>query len=423
MKLNLLLTGNELMAGDIIDSNSSMIAQRFAPFGWRVSKKVTVGDDMDELCAEIRSLSEGADVLIINGGLGPTVDDLTAQAMAKVAGVAVREHPEALKSLEAWCERRNFPLTAANHKQAVLPEGCDILQNTRGSAVGIAMTHKGCLLLATPGVPSELDLMLDNAVLPLLEQRFDHGFIRTLRLGVFGLGESGIQEMINRELGDWPENIELGFRASMPVLEVKLTCRESVDPAHLAHWRARVEALMADHLLGEVPVSLPSALLDACKQKQLSLCTAESCTGGLIAAQLTGISGSSAVFQGGIVSYSNKVKMKQLGVEGRTLERDGAVSEAVVRQMLGGALSACDADVGIAVTGIAGPDGGSPDKPVGTVWIAWGGLDSMQAIALCLPFERLAFQRWVAALSLDLLRRQVLALPQLPNIVQRFIKH
>lgn len=422
MKLNLLLTGNELMAGDIIDSNSSMIAQRIAPFGWRVSKKVTVGDDVDELCAEIESLSENADVLIINGGLGPTVDDLTAEAMARVAGVQVCEHSEALASLKAWCERRNYPLTEANYKQAVLPEGCGILANTRGSAVGIAMTHNDCLLLATPGVPSELDAMLDNAVMPMLEQRFSPGFIRTLRLGVFGLGESGIQEMINRELSDWPADIELGFRASMPVLEVKLTCRESIDPAHLAHWRGRVEALMADHLLGEIPVSLPSAVLEACKQQELRLCTAESCTGGLIASQLTAVAGSSAVFQGGIVSYSNGVKISQLGVDAQALDREGAVSEAVVRQMLSGALAACGAEVGIAVTGIAGPDGGTADKPVGTVWIAWGGEASMHACELRLPFDRQGFQRWVAALGLDLLRRHVLGLPNMPNIVQRFVQ-
>jgi len=420
MKLHLLLTGNELMAGDIIDSNSAMIAEQIKDYGWRISKKVTVGDELALLCTEIDQLCEDADVLIVNGGLGPTVDDLTAVALARVSGTEICEHPQALAHLTQWCTARGFPLNASNHKQAMLPKGCDIIANERGSAVGIKLTHKNCLIFASPGVPSELRPMLSKEIIPALDKLFPSDHIQTLRLGVFGLGESGIQEMVNSHLRDWPDDIELGFRASMPVLEVKLTTRGSNPDARLRQWSPRVTELLADHLLGELPISLPAATINALKANNLQLCTAESCTGGLIASQLTSVAGASQVFPGGIVSYSNHVKAQLLQVSEESLASDGAVSENVVRQMALGALEATGANVAIAVTGIAGPDGGSADKPVGTVWIAWGSAQNLKAIKLQLPFDRTAFQSWVAALSLDLVRRQILGLPELPQLMKRF---
>ena len=193
------------------------------PLGWRVHKKVTVGDDLTLLCQEIDKLCDDSDVLIVNGGLGPTVDDLTAAALSSVSQQPLCEHPQGMRELLAWCDKRGFTLNEANRKQAILPQGCNIISNARGSAPGILLEHKGCLVIATPGVPSELQQMLADEILPMLQQRFDSDHIQTLRLGVFGLGESSIQELFDRELPHWPEEIELGFRASMPVLEVKLT--------------------------------------------------------------------------------------------------------------------------------------------------------------------------------------------------------
>lgn len=420
MKLNVLMTGNELMAGDIIDSNSAMVAENLEPLGWRIHKKVTVGDDLPLLCAEIDRLCGEGDVLLINGGLGPTVDDLTAVAMAQVCGRTIEDHPDALAHIEQWCQARNQQLSQANLKQAKLPAGCDIIANGRGSAVGIRIEHRGCLILATPGVPSELRQMLADEIVPLLQARFASDFIRTLRLGVFGLGESNVQENLSEVIPDWPEDVELGFRASMPVLEVKLTARGAHLDDTLAACRHRVEQALSHHIIGELPLSLPAALIDACRARGLSLCTAESCTGGLIASQLTAVAGASDVFPGGIVSYSNAVKKDVLGVSAEDLDRAGAVSEVVARQMLAGALRVCGADIGAAVTGIAGPGGGTADKPVGTVWIAWGSQELMHSQRLVFPFERPAFQQWVSALALDLLRRHVLGVTELPLLMQHF---
>lgn len=422
MRLRLLLTGNELMAGDIIDSNSAMIADYLTPRGWGIERKVTVGDDLPLLCQQIDELCRGADVLLINGGLGPTVDDLTAAALAQVNGQPIAEHPDALDHLQHWCAKHGFGLNSANRKQAMLPQGCEIIANGRGSAVGIRIVHRDCLVLATPGVPNELRQMLEEQILPLLERRFESDRIRIRRLGEFGLGESSIQQRISEQLPDWPENIDLGFRASMPVLEVKLTARGAVADEALAHWSAKVEALLDDHLLGPIPTSLPQCLIEILRSKGLSLCTAESCTGGLIASQLTSIPGASEVFPGGIVSYSNALKRDLLGVSPESLQRFGAVSETVVREMAEGALAATSADTVIAVTGIAGPGGGSDTKPVGTVWLAWGDRQRIDTLQMLFPFEREYFQMWTAAAAMDLLRRQLLGLPAVANMVKRFCR-
>jgi nicotinamide-nucleotide amidase len=420
MRLRLLLTGNELMAGDIIDSNSAMIAATIVPLGWQIEQKVTVGDQLTLLCEQIDSLCESADVLLINGGLGPTVDDLTAQALAQVTGVDICEHPQALQHLQHWCKRLGFSLSAANRKQAMLPRHCDIIDNTRGSAVGIRLVHKGCMVLATPGVPSELKYMLDDCIIPLLQSQFESDKIRIHRLGSFGLGESSIQQRITEQLPDWPADIDLGFRASMPVLEVKLSASNAISDDTLNYWHQRVAALLEDHLLGDIPISLPESLIQALRQNGKTLCTAESCTGGLIASQITSVAGASDVFPGGVVSYSNTLKQQLLGVSASSLELHGAVSQEVVLEMARGALAKTGADTVLAVTGIAGPTGGTNEKPVGTVWISWGDTQQLQSMQFTLAFERHNFQMWAAAIAMDLLRRQLLKLSPIASLAQRF---
>lgn len=420
MRLRLLLTGHELMAGDIIDSNSAMIAAKIVPLGWEIERKVTIGDHFKLLCEQIDSLCESADVLLINGGLGPTVDDLTAQALAQVTGMDVCEHEQALQHLRYWCQKFEFSLSEANLKQAMLPRQCDIIDNSRGSAVGIRMIHKGCMILATPGVPSELNQMLDDSIIPLLQSRFASDKLRIHRMGSFGLGESTIQQRITDQLSDWPADIDLGFQASMPVLAVKLSASSRVSDARLNYWSQRVAELLEDHLLGEIPTSLPKTLIEALRQRDKTLCTVESCTGGLIASQITSTPGAGDVFPGGLVSYSNALKEQLLGVSSLSLKQYGAVSQEVVLEMARGALQKTGADTVIATTGIAGPTGGSDTKPVGTLWIAWGDHLQLHSTKFQLPFDRTNFQVWAAAIAMDLLRRQLLNLSPIANLAERF---
>ncbi|NND82772.1 MAG: CinA family nicotinamide mononucleotide deamidase-related protein [Gammaproteobacteria bacterium] len=412
MKISLLLTGNELMSGDTIDSNSAVIAKSLRDLALLPFKKLVVGDDLELLTESIQSLAQKSDVLIINGGLGPTVDDLTAEALAAAAGVPIERHPDAMIELEKWARARGFVLTESNLKQADLPQGCEIILNPRGSAVGFSLMLHDCLVMCTPGVPSELRPMIEQELLPRIRQ---HGAITTTthisRLRMFGITESGLQDTINRVFPDWPAEVELGFRVQMPVIEIKISTIGDSSLALNRHWTERFLAHFSDYIIGRDSTRLTQALNTALAEHGKVLTLAESCTGGLIAAGVTSEPGSSAVFTAGYVTYSNAAKMQMLGVSEQTLDQYGAVSEQVVLEMASGALQASGADIALAISGIAGPDGGSPDKPVGTVWMAWGEADALQARKFYFPVARIAFQRTAAAIAMDLLRRQLNKLP------------
>ncbi len=406
MRIQLLLTGNELMSGDTVDSNSATIAQLLGRCGLSVYRKITVGDDMGLLCHEIDKISADSDLLIINGGLGPTIDDLTAQALGKVIGRALVEHPEAMAHLQAWCSRRNYPINEANRKQAILPQGVDVIANARGSAVGFHIRHNNCEIYCTPGVPSELLCMLEQEIVPQVLRQFpDIESLAITRIKLFGIGESGLQQLISDHFPDWPNDVELGFRAGLPLLEIKLATRSPQHEVLRQQWLERLQPLIDDYIIGADDTSLAQCLIEALSNKGLKICTAESCTGGLIASQLVEVAGASKVFEAGYVTYSDSIKQSSLGVNPETLLRHGAVSEAVVREMAVGACDRSAAELAIAVSGVAGPDGGSPEKPVGSVWIAWGYRHDIRARYFLIPGDRKFFQTLVAAIALDLVRR------------------
>lgn len=419
-KVALLLTGNELMSGDTVDSNSSRIAISLGERQIAISKKITVGDDQELLRESLRALCQDAGVVIINGGLGPTEDDLTAEVVADVLGERLTDHPKAIKHLEEWCEKRGLELNASNLKQAHLPESADIVDNPIGSAVGFAVEIGESLVITTPGVPVELTAMLPE-IGQRVAQRVGSGTTYIRRLQTFGIGESTIQELVNERNQDWPEGVVLGFRSGLPQLELKL----QVDDEALLEKRDQAEQLLleliGDHVIGEDSDQLAMALQRVLVEKRMTLTTAESCTGGLIASLITKEAGSSQVFGAGFVTYANTAKQQVLHVSEDSINSHGAVSEGVVRAMLLGALTKANADIGIAVSGVAGPGGGSEDKPVGTVWLAWGTKDKNDAIRLQIPGSRERFQILVAAIGLDLMRRQLLELPPIPHYIKRFV--
>lgn len=408
MRIRLLLTGNELMSGDIVDSNSAMIAQCLSEYGLTIDKKVTVGDHLPTLIAELRDLARDADVLLVNGGLGPTVDDLTAEALAAAAGVELAEQPLALEHLEHWCAKLGLALNSANRKQALLPAGCRILPNPVGTAVGFALDIGQCQVLCTPGVPRELERMLSDTILPQLARGSDAVSIR--KLTFFGIGESSLQQLVTDRLSPWPGDVELGFRAGFPLMELKLTTRHPTAEPRAEQMQQRIVELAGEYLIATGAVTMAQALVALLTERGRRICVAESCTGGSIATELTRIPGASQVFEAGFVTYSNRMKTQLLGVEPALLEQHGAVSEPVVRAMAQGALQRSGADYAISVSGIAGPDGGSEDKPVGTVWIAWGTSSSLQAHRFNFRLSRRQFQDLTTTVALDLLRRHVLGI-------------
>ena len=409
MTIQLLLTGNELMSGDTVDSNSAMIAQKLAPLGLKIQRKVTVGDDYPLLVSELRKLCESSAVVIVNGGLGPTVDDLTAKALAEATEKPLAEHSEAIKHLQKWCARRNLPLNDANLKQAILPEGAGLIDNPTGSAVGIMITHNNCLVLCTPGIPSELRRMMDETIVGLIAAKLpDTERTHITRLQTFGFGESSLQQWIKEKWPDWPESVELGFRAAFPLLEVKLTSHGQKKLAKHQQCEQNLSEMIGQYVIGQGNTNIAAKVVELLAVNNKKITTAESCTGGLIASSLTEIEGASKVFEAGYVSYANKVKQAMLDVKPETLDTHGAVSEAVVREMAVGALANSEADYAIAVSGIAGPDGGTADKPVGTVWLAWGNTEHVQTRELFFNTNRNMFRVLVTTTVLDLIRRQLL---------------
>ena len=414
-RVQLLLTGSEIMSGDTVDSNSAMIAQRLGELAIGVYRKVTVGDDLALLQAELAAMTHNANLIIVNGGLGPTVDDLTAEVLAGVAGVELEQHPVAVAHLEQWCAGRNLALNAANLKQAMLPAGCEVVDNPIGSAVGFAMSVNGCRIICTPGVPSELRAMLDGIVAELGSQLQRPVERDILRLQTFGLGESSAQQIIADELPDWPAEVELGFRAGAPQMEIKLSVDRAADLPARDRCREQLEALFGDHIIGQGDTLMAERVLQLLRARGQTLATAESCTGGLIASMLTRIPGSSDGFHAGFVTYANEIKEAVLGVPAEILETHGAVSEAVVIAMAEGAMARSGADYAIAVSGIAGPGGGSADKPVGTVWLAWGQPGDIHTRCLCWPVERSLFQSMIAAAGLDMIRRLLLGIDGEPR--------
>jgi len=424
--VQLLLTGNELMTGDIVDSNSAMIAEQLKELGLQILRKVTIADNLPLLVNEINHLAKQADILIINGGLGPTIDDLTAQALAKACNVVLTQHKGALAHITAWCTQRGAELNKPNLKQTILPKGCSIIPNKKGSAVGFKVNHLGCDIYCTPGVPHELKTMLIEQIKPDIAKSLPNDLITDVtRLQVFGLGESTLQKMIDEKLPDWPNNIELGFRSGMPLLEIKLTTNSQFAYQQKELWLPKLLKVLGDHFIAKVdgkPLTLTKHVLLALTKKKLKITTAESCTGGLIASLLTQEPGASSNFEAGFVTYSNTIKMKLLKVPADTLNKHGAVSKNTVIAMAEGALIESSADIAIAVSGIAGPEGGSEEKPVGTVWIAWGKKGHLKSICLLIPLPRAYFQKYVANISLDLIRRELIGSQEVPQyIIEREI--
>jgi nicotinamide-nucleotide amidase len=367
---------------------------------------------MPLLVSSIKELAEVSDVLIVNGGLGPTVDDLTAQALSVATETPLHRHPEALKELEIWAANRDFVLTQSNLKQTDLPENCEIIKNPYGSAVGFRCLHANCLIICTPGVPSEFKPMVEQQVLPLIRA---HGHIQATskitRLRLFGVTESGLQDMVNEAFPDWPAEVDLGFRVQMPVIEIKVATVGKEFDALNDEWTDKFKDKFADYVIGRDSTRLTQALNTALLDSGKSITLAESCTGGAIAAGITSEAGSSAIFEAGFVVYSDAMKQTVLGVSAKTLEKYGAVSEQVVRELAEGALRVSGADIALTISGIAGPTGGSPEKPVGTVWMAWGEAGSIQARKFFLPVGRVGFQRTATAIAMDLVRRELLGLP------------
>ena len=406
-------TGDELLSGAIVDSNSAWIAGTLTEAGIAVSRKSCVGDNLEKLTAVLLEIGGRADVAIVTGGLGPTEDDLTAEAVAGASGVALEFNDEADRSIKAFFRSRNRPEQLADRKQAMLPKGARCLPNPVGTAPGFAVKVDRCMVFCVPGVPSEMKHMLTNHVLPeikkMAEQEQTVFLIR--KLSVFGLPESVAGNHLEGFSAVF-RNVKLGFRAHFPMIQIRLYAtgqtesrvRQELEDA--AAWVAdRIGPWIFSHEGRSMEEEIGRLLI--CRGETLGI--AESCTGGLIAHMITNAPGSSAYFLFSGVTYSNQAKIRILGVSGETLDAHGAVSEQVVQEMAQGVRKASGATYGLATSGIAGPDGGTTEKPVGTICIGIATPEKVVTRRLQLSFGNREKNKVIFAMAaLELLRKEIL---------------
>jgi nicotinamide-nucleotide amidase len=413
MIAEILATGDEIRSGTLVDSNSAYIAQKLEETGIAVVRHHCVGDDISVMVSVLQEIALRADVCVVTGGLGPTTDDLTAEAAALSSGVPLIQSPEALAIVESFFRSFHRLITASNIKQSYLPEGSTCLPNPIGTAPGFMMKLDRCLFFYLPGVPSEMRRMLSESVLPRIEalQGGVRQFCRVKTLTTFGLTESLTGERLKEFSKIFPA-IQLGFRAKFPEIQVKFYIR-GTDANQLemligdaSRW---VSEKLGHKLISPDGESMEAVVGRLLSVKNSTLAVAESCTGGLIAHRLTNVAGSSDYFLYSGVVYSNQAKVALLGVSQDTLNRHGAVHEETAREMATRVRLITGATYGLATSGIAGPGGGTDEKPVGTVCIGLATPGDVRAYRFEYRFKNREMNKQIFAMTaLDLLRRELI---------------
>jgi nicotinamide-nucleotide amidase len=411
MRAGILAIGDELMEGRV-DTNSVWLAEALDRIGWRVIEKRQCRDDVAAIVRHLDELTGQVDLIVTTGGLGPTTDDLTTDAVCRWAGAEQELHAETWAHIQQRFKERGYPLPPTNIKQAYFPRGGTPLFNRYGTAMGY-LTEKGPTLAASfPGVPREMKGMVEDELLPALVRRFPRASYRVVRkLKIFGHTESGVNQLM-QGIAAGVEGVEIAYLVSFPEVSLffKVTRPSEAEAAEVAgRLAAEARRRLGDKCYGEGDATLEGALGEACTKLGVTIATAESCTAGLVAALITEVPGSSAYFTAGLATYSNAAKQRHLGVRAETLKAFGAVSAETCEEMLAGLLATSGAGAGIAITGIAGPTGGTPEKPVGLVYIAWGDGDGAEVREFRFGGTRGDVRRLTAFTAIDLLRRFLLA--------------
>lgn len=406
----LLTVGDEILLGQIVDTNAAWLGDRLAASGVDLVRHETVGDTMDAITGCLARACADADLVVLTGGLGPTHDDLTRDAIAAHLGVDLLRHADVEHTLRERYRQRGRDLTETRIRMADVPEGVEPLPNPRGAAPGLWHPGESCVIVAMPGVPYEMKAIWRESVEPRLHELRPGAVVHRTLLTV-GKGESDIAA----DLGDLPallgDGVGLAFLPSLGTVRIRLTAKgDDVDEARARVDRAaeavrqRIERLV----FGEGDTSLEAVVGEMLAERGLTVAMGESCTGGALAARLTRVPGASRYVLGGVLAYCNSVKENQLGVPEADLAEHGAVSEPVALAMARGARELTGADIGLATTGVAGPTGGTPEKPVGTVWIAYASEEDERAVRLQLSTDRGVNIGLTVTATLDLLRRQLL---------------
>ncbi len=405
----ILTTGDELLNGEIADTNTSTIAEILSRYGFRLRCSLAVPDQEKEIIAALKYLAAHVPYIIVTGGLGSTRDDLTARAAARAFNQPQVINEVAMEMVRNWFSSRNRTMEPSNERQALLPQWAVPIPNSIGTAPGFSLRHLNCQLFFLPGVPKEMKAMLEQSIVPLLAQEVPEAHPLQLRTyKIFGLPEPRINKMI--PYADLPTGVEVAFGLDYPLVHLKLKANgadacQQLDTAEMLILKDLGPHVMARD--GETPAAQVGAMLI---REKLTLSLAESCTGGLLASMFTSQPGASAFLERGGVTYANSAKMGWLGVPQHILDRHGAVSEECAHAMASGLRATSKTDLAVAITGVAGPDGGSPQKPVGTVYIALATADNVHVKRYQFSGDRNQVQLMSAYMALEWIRRFVLQL-------------
>jgi nicotinamide-nucleotide amidase len=403
----LLTIGDEILYGQIIDTNSQWMSVELDKVGINVIRKTSIGDRESEILDALKEAEGRADIILITGGLGPTSDDLTKPCLSAYFNCELKIHEEALAEVTEFFRSRGRELTEINRQQAALPVCCTKITNAVGTAPGMWFEKNGRIFMSMPGVPHEMKRMMTDRVIPKLLETFKMPTIMHRVIRTAGIGESFLAEKISMWEKSLPEHIKLAYLPGLGEVKLRLTSIGEDTPAMKKEIDVLVEKLMplaGEYIYGMGEDGFEVVIGKLLKEKGLTLAVAESCTGGYVSHLITSVPGSSDYFLGSIVPYAYEIKMRQLGVKPETLETYGAVSEPTIKEMANLVRAKFNTDIGVATSGIAGPGGATPDKPVGTIWIAYSDKNSTVTKKLQLSSDRMINIKGTAIAVLNLIR-------------------
>ncbi|OQX73383.1 MAG: competence/damage-inducible protein A [Bacteroidetes bacterium 4484_276] len=411
MTAEIITIGDELLIGQVIDTNSAWIAEQLNLIGIRINQITSISDERGHILSTLAEAETRADIILITGGLGPTRDDITKTTLCEFFGTGLVFNEEAFKNVETLFRLRGFTVTELNRQQAEIPANCTPLQNLNGTAPGMWFERDGKIFVSMPGVPFEMKQMVANEVLPRLSKKLNAQFIVHKTILTQGVGESFLAKTIESWEDNLPKNVKLAYLPQPGIVRLRLTAigTNKVELQNQIEDEViKLKAIIPDLIFGYNGDTLELVTGKLLKAKLKTISTAESCTGGYLAHLITSIPGSSDYFPGSVVSYSNRVKIDELGVSEKSLEQHGAVSKEVVLQMAAGVRRKIDSDYALAISGIAGPDGGTAKKPVGTTWIALATPEKVIAQQFLFGEHRGRNIRKAALAALNMLRAELL---------------
>ncbi len=413
MKASIITIGDELLIGQTLDTNSAWMGSELSRIGFDVCKMTSIHDRREDILESLAEAEAKSDVVLITGGLGPTSDDITKVALCEYFNTRLVINRKVLEMVTAMMSRRNFPMNENNRRQAEVPESCHVLENETGTAPGMWFEKNDTIFVSMPGVPNEMKHLMGKHVIPELRKRFKSQAIVHRNIMTYGLPEAKLAELLTDfESGLSPE-VKLAYLPSAGVIKLRLTGtgkdKNLIEQVIEDHVR-NLYKIIPEVIFSENEESFEMVIGKLLKERNAAMCSAESCTGGEIARMITSVPGSSAWYKGSVIAYANEIKTRMLGVPEEIIKKHGAVSNEVVSSMASAARKVFSAEFSVATSGIAGPDGGTGDKPVGTVWIAVASSKGVVSEKYVFGTERLTNIRRFSIAALSMLRKQIIAM-------------